>query len=121
MLTFVRLLENCTLTQVKGKHLSKYSAKVYVDKTVEAKAESLDTLAGKCKIKLNVQTSFVKHPDPKAVHYDVKSDRLHSMHYIGQALSFVIHGESDKLLCNEICLSSLFCFSFVLLSVYSLK
>ena len=83
------------------------SAKVYIDVSIEDKMQRVDDLASKCKIKLNVQTSFVKHPDPKAIHYDLKSDRLNSMFYIGQALSFIVHDStSDKILCNEICLSS---------------
>ena len=98
--------ENCTITQFKGKQLSKLSAKVYLDQSIDTKAQSLDTLAKQCKIYLNVQTSFVKHPDPNALKYSLMTDKLNSMHYIGQALNVYIHDEKDKLLCNDICLGS---------------
>ena len=78
-----------------------------MDKSLEKRLESVDDLAKQCKVKLNVQNSFVKHPNPSAIHYDAKADNLNAMHYIGQALSFIVHDDkTDKLLCNEICLAS---------------
>ncbi len=100
------MLENCTIVQFKGKQLSKFSSKVFIDKSIEKKVENVDDLAKQCKIRLNVQNSFVKHPNPSAVHYDSKLDNLNAMHYIGQALSFSVNDDKDKLLCNEICLGS---------------
>ena len=98
-------LENCTIVQFKGKHLSKLSAKVYIDKSIENKVEKLDELAKLCKVKLNVITSFVKHPNPNATKFDFK-DQIQPMHYVGQALSLHLYSEKDTLLCNDVCLGS---------------
>ena len=86
--------------------MSKLSAKVFLDQSLDNKTQSLDNLAKNCKIRLNVVTSFVKHPDSNALKFDLKTDKLNALHYIGQALNVLIHDEKDKLLCNEICLSS---------------
>ena len=81
------------------------SAKVYIDKSIEKKVESLDELAKLCKVRLNVITSFVKHPNPNATKFDFK-DQIQPMHYVGQALSLHLYSDKDTLLCNDVCLGS---------------
>jgi hypothetical protein len=79
-------------------------------------------LAKQCKVKLNVQNSFVKHPNPNAIHYDAKVDNLNAMHYIGQAVSFIVHDDKmDKLLCNEICLASINIDDIFIIYLFNLK
>ena len=60
----------------------------------------------KFKVKLNVITSFIKHPDPKEIKFNIK-DQINPMHYIGQAMSLHLYDDKDKLLCNDICLGSI--------------
>ena len=68
--------------------------------------QNVDDLAKLCKVKLNVLTSFIKHPDAKAINLDPK-DSTNPMHYIGRALSLYIYDDHDKLLCNDVCLGSI--------------
>ena len=69
--------------------------------------ESLDELTKLCNVKLHVITSFIRHPDPKAVSYNLL-DLINPNHYTGHALSLHIYDTKDKLLCNDECLGSKF-------------
>lgn len=65
----------------------------------------IEGLANLCKVHLEVQKSFILNPDSKAVFYDIK-DKTNPNFYIGQALSVHIYDQTDKLLCNDVCLGS---------------
>lgn len=95
--------KNCTIELYKGKEFSKDSNKIYIDKSIHSKVESLEGLAKLCKVKLHIYKSFVLHPDPKVLTYDIK-DKTNPHHYVGQAMSLEVYGQDNKLMCNDICL-----------------
>ena len=104
---------NCTVSQYKGKHFSKLSAKVYVDDKIAGKVNDLDGLAKLCKVHILAQKSFVLAADPKTANTLDLKDKTNPNHYVGQAISLHIHDEDDKLACNDICLGSTKNFLFV--------
>ena len=85
-----------------GKHFTKASPTVYIDKQWEDKVKSLDELAKLCKVKVHVLKSFVLHKNEKA-EYETR-DSTSPNHYIGQALSINVYDEKDNMLCDEKCL-----------------
>ena len=90
--------------EFSGRHFTKASPTVYIDKQWEDKVKSLDELAKLCKVKVHVLKSFVLHPREKS-YYDF-GDKTNANHYIGQALSINVYDEKDNLLCDEACLKS---------------
>lgn len=67
--------------------------------------KDVEGLANLCKVKLQILKSFILHPDVKSLIFDAK-DSLNPNFYIGQALNFEIFDQNDKILCNDVCLSS---------------
>lgn len=97
---------NCTIVEFKGKHLSKQSAKLWIDKSIEERMKSVDDLAKLCKVRIHVLKSYIQHSDPNKGHQYDPRDPNPAGHYIGEALSINIYDENHKLICNDVCLQS---------------
>lgn len=95
----------CNITRFKSKAFADGSATVYIDKEIEERMKDIEKLAELCHVKLYVLKSFTLHPDVRANSFDSK-DKTNPGFYTGQALSFHIYNQNDKLECNDICLSS---------------
>ena len=95
----------CNITRFKSKAFADGSATVYIDKEIEGRMKDIEKLAELCHVKLYVLKSFSLHPDVRANLFDAK-DKTNPGFYTGQALSFHVYNQNDKLECNEICLSS---------------
>lgn len=94
--------KNCTIHEYKFKHADKHSAKLFVDKSIDAKLKEIDDMAKKCKVKIHVLSSFILH-SKKEMKHDTR-DRNAAGQYIGEAFTCHIYDENNKLLCNDICL-----------------
>jgi hypothetical protein len=96
--------KNCTIDSYSLKRAEKHSAKLYIDKSVEAKFKAVDEVAKECKAKIHVLKGFILHPK-KEMKHDIK-DTNHAGHYIGEAFSFEIYDDHNKLVCDASCLKS---------------
>jgi hypothetical protein len=110
---------NCTVIEFKGKQFTKKASKVYIDQAVEKRFEALDELAKLCHVKINPLKSFTFHTNPNKTNKYDPFDKTNPNFYIGHALKFELYHVDDhkteKLLCNEICLTSIF-FLFIFIN-----
>jgi hypothetical protein len=99
--------KNCTIIEhsSKEKRFEKHSPKLFIDKSIEDRVVTLEKLASTCKVKLHVLKSFVLSAK-KEYKYN-PSDSTHLGHYNGEAMSIHIYDEDNKLICNDVCLSSM--------------
>jgi hypothetical protein len=98
---------NCTIVEyTNGKHFTSFTGRVHIDERIAHKVDDLDFLAQLCHARIHVLKSFILHHDSRlATTLDLR-DSVNPNHYVGQAISFNVYDENERLACNDACLGS---------------